>query len=100
MGSDRFPPRETADSVRLSARCANCYDVDAWRGGRLNPEEMPEQEHLPKPTVWPIGFAIGIAVVLVGLIVNPLWIPTIGGAGGVVFGFFLGGGRDGGGAEG
>jgi Rieske Fe-S protein len=48
---------------------------------------MPEQEHLPKPTVWPIGFAIGIAVVLVGLIVNPLWVATIGGAIAVVFGF-------------
>jgi Rieske Fe-S protein len=53
----------------------------------LNPEEMPEQDHLPKPTVWPIGFAIGIAVVLVGLIVNPLWIATIGGAIAVAFGF-------------
>ena len=52
----------------------------------MNPEEMPEQEHLPKPTVWPIGFAIGIAVVLVGLIVNPLWIATIGGAIVIVFG--------------
>jgi Rieske Fe-S protein len=48
---------------------------------------MPEQEHLPKPTVWPIGFAIGIAVVLVGLIVNPLWVATIGGAIVLVFGF-------------
>jgi Rieske Fe-S protein len=47
---------------------------------------MPEQDHLPKPTVWPIGFAIGIAVVLVGLIVNPLWISTIGGVIAVVFG--------------
>jgi Rieske Fe-S protein len=52
----------------------------------LNPEEMPEQDHLPKPTVWPIGFAIGIAVVLVGLIVNPLWIATIGGGIAIVFG--------------
>lgn len=52
----------------------------------MNPEEMPEQDHLPKPTVWPIGFAIGIAVVLVGLIVNPLWIATIGGAIAIVFG--------------
>jgi Rieske Fe-S protein len=47
---------------------------------------MPEQEHLPKPTVWPIGFAIGVAVVLVGLIVNPLWISTIGGVIVIVFG--------------
>jgi len=39
------------------------------------------------PTVWPLGFAIGIAVVLVGLIVNPVWISSIGGAIVVVFGF-------------
>jgi Rieske Fe-S protein len=42
--------------------------------------------HLPPPTPWPIGFAIGIAVLLVGLIVNPLWISTIGGVIAVVFG--------------
>jgi Rieske Fe-S protein len=54
---------------------------------------MPEQDnlhddpHLPPPTLWPIGFAVGIAVVLVGLIVNPLWISSIGGAIALVFGF-------------
>jgi Rieske Fe-S protein len=57
----------------------------------LNPDEMSEQEplpepHLPSPTLWPIGFAVGIAVLLVGLIINPLWIATIGGAIAVVFG--------------
>jgi Rieske Fe-S protein len=39
------------------------------------------------PTLWPLGFAIGIAAVLVGLIVNPVWISSIGGAIVVVFGF-------------
>jgi Rieske Fe-S protein len=60
----------------------------------LNQSGMPEQEenlhdepHLPAPTLWPIGFAIGVAVLLVGLIVNPLWIATIGGAIVLVFGF-------------
>jgi len=57
----------------------------------LNPDEMSEQEplpqpHLPSPTLWPIGFAVGIAVLLVGLIINPLWISTIGGAIALVFG--------------
>jgi Rieske Fe-S protein len=52
----------------------------------------PEQDthgesHLPSPTYWPIGFAIGVAVVLVGLIVNPLWISTIGGVIVIVFGY-------------
>jgi menaquinol-cytochrome c reductase iron-sulfur subunit len=59
----------------------------------LNPDGMDEQEplhdepHVPLPTLWPLGFAIGIAVVLVGLIVDPLWISSIGGAITIVFGF-------------
>ena len=58
----------------------------------MNPDEMAEPDnlhdepHVPPPTLWPIGFAIGIAVLLVGLIVNPLWISTIGGLIVIVFG--------------
>ena len=54
----------------------------------MNPDEMPDEKHLPSPSLWPIGFAIGIAVVLVGLIIDPLWISTIGGAIALVFGIF------------
>ena len=46
----------------------------------MNPDEMPDEPHLPSPSLWPIGFAIGIAVILVGLIIDPLWVSTIGGA--------------------
>jgi menaquinol-cytochrome c reductase iron-sulfur subunit len=35
-------------------------------------------EHGPPPTIWPLGFAIGVAVALVGLIVDPLWVATAG----------------------
>jgi quinol---cytochrome c reductase iron-sulfur subunit, bacillus type len=52
----------------------------------LNPERMDEP-HIPLPTLWPIGFAVGIAVALVGLIVDPLVISPIGGAIAIVFGF-------------
>jgi Rieske Fe-S protein len=45
------------------------------------------EEHGPAPTLWPLGFAIGIAVALVGLIVNPEWIASIGGGIAIVFGF-------------
>jgi len=45
---------------------------------------------LPSPTVWPAGFAVGIAVTLVGLIINPLWISSIGGAIALVFGALWG----------
>ena len=53
----------------------------------MNPPEMAEHhEPQPQPTLWPVGFAIGIAVLLVGLIIDPLWISTIGGAIALVFG--------------
>jgi Rieske Fe-S protein len=52
----------------------------------LNPDEMPGEPQLPSPSLWPIGFAIGIAVILVGLIIDPLWVSTIGGAIALVFG--------------
>jgi Rieske Fe-S protein len=54
----------------------------------LNPDEMPDEPQLPSPSLWPIGFAIGIAVVLVGLIIDPLWVSTIGAAIALVFGIF------------
>jgi len=46
-----------------------------------------DQPHLPPPTLWPVGFAVGIAVVLVGLVVDPLVISSIGGAIAIVFAF-------------
>jgi Rieske Fe-S protein len=44
-------------------------------------------EHGPSPTLWPLGFAVGIAVALVGLIINPEWVASIGAAIAIVFGF-------------
>ena len=46
-----------------------------------------EEAHLPSPTLWPIGFAIGIVVVLVGLVIDPLLISTVGAVIAIVFGF-------------
>jgi Rieske Fe-S protein len=51
-------------------------------------EEPPHEEvDLPSPTLWPLGFAIGIVVVLVGLVINPLWISTVGAVIAIVFAF-------------
>jgi len=54
----------------------------------VDPGNGPDHDgpHEPSPTVWPVGFAVGIVVVLVGLIVDPLWISTIGAAVTIVFG--------------
>jgi Rieske Fe-S protein len=55
----------------------------------LNHQGMPDhdQSQLPSPTLWPVGFAVGIAVALVGLIVDPVIVSSIGGAIAIVFGF-------------
>jgi Rieske Fe-S protein len=50
-------------------------------------ESLHDEVHLPPPTLWPLGFAIGIVVVLVGLIIDPTVISAIGGAIAIVFGF-------------
>jgi Rieske Fe-S protein len=47
------------------------------------PDETP---HLPAPSLWPVGFAVGIAVLLVGLIVSPLIVVPLGALIAVVFG--------------
>ena len=45
-----------------------------------------DQPHLPPPSLWPIGFAAGIACILTGLVVS--WVvAAVGAAIAVVFGF-------------
>jgi Rieske Fe-S protein len=44
----------------------------------LTVEPNRDQQHLPGPSLWPIGFAIGVACVLVGLIIS--WIVAAVGA--------------------
>ena len=51
----------------------------------MDPAEHDEP-HLPSPTIGPVGFAVGVVVILVGLIVNPVWISTIGVVLAIVFG--------------
>ncbi len=46
-----------------------------------------DRPHLPGPSLYPIGFAAGVACILVGLIVNPRLIAPIGAVIAVVFGY-------------
>ena len=49
-------------------------------------EPQEERPHVPGPSLWPIGFAVGIACVLVGLVVS--WpAAAVGAAIALVFGF-------------
>jgi Rieske Fe-S protein len=49
-------------------------------------EPQGEKPHLPGPSLWPVGFAVGIACVLVGLVVS--WpVAAVGAALALIFGF-------------
>jgi Rieske Fe-S protein len=49
-------------------------------------EPHEERPHVPGPSLWPVGFAVGIACVLVGLVVS--WpVAAVGAAIALVFGF-------------
>ena len=38
----------------------------------MDPQRGDENPHTPAPTLWPVGFAVGIACIFVGLIVGPI----------------------------
>lgn len=44
----------------------------------MEPGHGEDRPHVPPPSLWPVGFAIGIACILIGLIVNPIVIIPIG----------------------
>ena len=52
----------------------------------MEPHSGGGKPELPRPTLWPVGFAIGVACILVGLVVS--WpAVAVGGAIAAVFGF-------------
>ncbi len=76
------------ESVRVRAAC---YDVDPPPPRPLESRLIPLQPHekhphVPGPSLWPVGFAVGVVVLLVGLIVS--WsIAGLGAVIALVFGF-------------
>src|SRR5581483_4204390 len=55
--------------------------------GRLMDARQRERAAPAAATIWPIGFAIGVAALLVGLVVNPEVIASLGGAIALLAGF-------------
>jgi Rieske Fe-S protein len=53
----------------------------------VDPSHEDDKPHVPPPSLWPVGFAIGIALILVGLIVNPVLVIPIGVIVAAVFAF-------------
>jgi Rieske Fe-S protein len=44
----------------------------------VEPPQGEDRPHVPPPSLWPVGFAIGIACILIGVIVNPKIIVPLG----------------------
>ncbi len=53
----------------------------------MDPPRGDERPHAPPPTLWPVGFAVGIACVLVGLVIGSWPSVAVGAAITVVFAF-------------
>ena len=49
-------------------------------------QRTPDHPHVPGPSLWPVGFALGIVALLVGLVVN-WWIVVAGAVIAAIFGF-------------
>ena len=60
--------------------------IESRVGSRQVNETHDDKTHVPSPSLWPIGFAIGIACVLVGLVVS-IVVLILGAVIALVFGF-------------
>ena len=84
----QFPWREAAESVRVRV---GCDDVDPPRPrpleSRLTPlQTHDDHPHVPGPSLWPVGFAVGVVVLMIGLVIS-WWITGLGALLALVFGF-------------
>ena len=52
----------------------------------MDPHGGQGTPHEPTPTIWPVGFAIGIACIFVGLILEPI-VVAVGAVLAAIFGF-------------
>jgi menaquinol-cytochrome c reductase iron-sulfur subunit len=51
-----------------------------------DPRGGDQQPQLPSPSIWPVGFAVGIVCLLVGLVIS-WWVAALGAGLALVFGF-------------
>ena len=52
----------------------------------MDPHEGQGTSHEPTPTIWPVGFAVGIACIFVGLIISKI-VLVVGVVVAAIFGF-------------
>jgi Rieske Fe-S protein len=53
----------------------------------LQPTHNDDHPHVPGPSLWPVGVAVGVVVLLVGLIVSPWYVGGLGAIIALAFGF-------------
>jgi hypothetical protein len=71
MGRGTFPPRQTDYSGRGADGLEG--DKPATLDTELHPGwSWAQPEHIPTPTYWPAALALGITLLLWGLITSPL----------------------------
>ena len=68
---------ESGDPARVAAAVtslthASRLGIESVEGSADLSSHDNETPHLPPPSLWPIGFAIGVACLLVGLVVSTL----------------------------
>jgi Rieske Fe-S protein len=74
-----------------AAGCGSCYVVDRVERapveshGRTLSSHDNETPHLPPPSIWPFGFAVGVACLLTGLVVSTV-VAVVGAAIALAFG--------------
>src|SRR5581483_12314919 len=78
----RCPPRSASSWTRAgpstgSAAAAPAH-VRPLTFGRSCVEPRHEHPHVPGPSIWPVGFAVGVVALLVGFVVN--WAIVVVGA--------------------
>ena len=87
LGRVRDRARTPARNGGRAGRCGSCHVVDVRRvnGGDLDcgaergtDSRRTATEPGPAPTIWPIGFAVGIVCILVGLIVSSWIVAAVG----------------------
>ena len=75
------------------AACDSWYVVDTrssgaveWRAG-VDLSSPSEKPHVPAPSLWPVGFAIGIVCLLLGLVLGSWTIAAVGAVLAIAFGY-------------
>jgi len=83
--------------ARAGVACGSWYVVDTAKSGAVECPKVGwsvsdvsspnDKSHVPAPSLWPVGFAIGVVCLLLGLVLGSWTIVIVGAVLGAAFGF-------------